>query len=153
MQEGTIMEKLRFDGSLWVNADIALRNLDQVYARAIDDLDLGIIGWYVLRALYRQDGQHASDLACAVGRAATSFTPILDKLEDSGLVERRPDKHDRRAVFIHLTDEGKALRRRIQASAEAVEQLMRRAVSEEEWPAFQRMLARLVAMNDAGRGG
>jgi DNA-binding MarR family transcriptional regulator len=143
------MDTLRFNGSLWVNVDIALRSLDHVYAWALDDLELGVIEWYVLRALYQQDGQHASQLARAVGRAATSFTPILDKLEDRGLVERRADKQDRRAVFIHLTDEGKALRRRIQASAEGVEQVVRRVADEAEWEAFQKVLARLVAMNDA----
>jgi DNA-binding MarR family transcriptional regulator len=146
------METLRFDGSLWVNVDVALRSLDQVYGRAINDLELGVIEWYVLRALYQQDGQHASELARAVGRAATSFTPILDQLEDSGLVERRPDKQDRRAVLIYLTDEGKALRRRIRASAEGVEKVVRRVADEAEWASFQKVLAGLVAMNDAGRG-
>jgi hypothetical protein len=94
LQEETTMTTLRFDGSLWCNVDVALRSLDAVYGRAIDDLELGVIGWYVLRALYQQDGQHASELARAVGRAATSFTPILDKLEDRGLVERCADPHD-----------------------------------------------------------
>ena len=56
--------------------------------------------------LYDEDGQHASELARAVGRAATSFTPNLDKLQDKALIERRPDPGDRRAVRIYLTDAG-----------------------------------------------
>lgn len=64
----------------------------------------------ILNALYVQDGQHASTLAQSVGRAATSFTPLLDRLEKRGLIERRPDKTDRRAVLIHLTSKGWALR-------------------------------------------
>ena len=65
---------LRFDGSVWCNLDIALRNLDQVFNRVVQPLGLTIIEWYILRALYERDGQHASELARAVGRAATSFT-------------------------------------------------------------------------------
>ena len=41
------MPVLRFDGSLWVNVDVALRNLDRVYGRvlarlvALDDAGQG----------------------------------------------------------------------------------------------------------------
>jgi DNA-binding MarR family transcriptional regulator len=94
---------LRFDGSVWCNLDIALRNMDQVFRRVVRPIGLTVIEWYILRALYDRDGQHASELAHAVGRAATSFTPNLDKLQDKGLIERRPDPGDRRAVRIFLT--------------------------------------------------
>lgn len=101
---------LRFDGSVWCNLDIALRNVDQIFRRVVRPLELTVIEWYVLRALYEEDGQHASELARAVGRAATSFTPNLDKLQKKGLIERRPDLGDRRAVRIFLTKEGEAKR-------------------------------------------
>ncbi|MBI1279715.1 MAG: MarR family transcriptional regulator, partial [Anaerolineaceae bacterium] len=96
-------QSLRFAGSIWCNLDIALRNLDQVYGQIIEPLGLTVIEWYILRSLYEQDGQHASELARAVGRAATSFTPILDKLQNKDMIERRPDASDRRAVRIYLT--------------------------------------------------
>ena len=95
---------LRFDGSLWCNLDIALRKIDQFFRQNIRPEKLSVIEWYILRALFEKDGQHASELAQAVGRAATSFTPNLDKLENKGFVERRPDRIDRRAVRIYLTD-------------------------------------------------
>lgn len=121
----TMVEKastLRFDGSVWCNLDIALRNMDQVYRRAIRPLGLTVIEWYILRALYDEDGQHASELAQAVGRAATSFTPNLDKLQDKGLIERRPDPGDRRAVRIHLTKLGQEKRDDVLDAAEKVDQ-------------------------------
>ena len=85
-------ECLLFDGSVWCNLDIALRSVDQVFRQAIRPLDLTVIEWYILRSLFQEDGQHASELARAVGRAATSFTPNLDKLQKKGYIERRPDK-------------------------------------------------------------
>jgi DNA-binding MarR family transcriptional regulator len=94
---------LRFNGSVWCNLDIALRNMDQLYRQSMQSLGLSVIELYILRALYERDGQHASELARAVGRAATSFTPNLDKLQNKGLIERRPDPGDRRAVRIYLT--------------------------------------------------
>ena len=121
----TMVEKastLRFDGSVWCNLDIALRNMDQVFRRAVRPLDLTVIEWYILRALYDSDGQHASELARAVGRAATSFTPNLDKLQDKGLIERRADPGDRRAVRIHLTEAGQEKRNGVLDAAEKVDQ-------------------------------
>ncbi len=97
---------LRFDGSVWCNLDVALRSVDQLFRQTIRPAELSVIEWYILRALFNQDGQHASELARAVGRAATSFTPNLDKLQDKGYIERRPDSHDRRAVRIFLTNKG-----------------------------------------------
>lgn len=71
---------------------------------------MSAVEFQTLTALYARDGQKASELAAAAGRAATSFTPILDNLESAGLIERRPHPTDRRAVLIHLTDTAEAMR-------------------------------------------
>src|SRR5262245_32260131 len=116
-QEGRMVEKnvsnLRFNGSIWCNLDIALRNVDQIFRRSIRSLGITVIEWYILRALYEHDGQHSSELARAVGRAATSFTPNLDKLQKKNYIERRSDPGDRRAVRIFLTETGKANRDKV----------------------------------------
>ena len=117
--------QLRFNGSLWCNLDIALRNLDQIYGQTVEPLGLTVIEWYILRALYEQDGQHASELAHAVGRAATSFTPNLDKLQNKGLIERRPDPSDRRAVHIHLTEKGRRYEADVVRSADEIDDMLR----------------------------
>ncbi|MFN8528005.1 MAG: MarR family transcriptional regulator [Anaerolineae bacterium] len=135
--------QLRFNGSVWCNLDIALRNLDQLFGRAVQPLGLTIIEWYILRALYERDGQHASELARAVGRAATSFTPNLDKLQDKGLIERRPDPSDRRAVHIYLTKAAEQHRENVVKSAEQIDAHIRRMFSNEDFETFQHVLAML----------
>jgi MarR family transcriptional regulator, organic hydroperoxide resistance regulator len=134
---------LRFNGSVWCNLDIALRNLDQVFGRVVQPLGLTIIEWYILRALYERDGQHASELARAVGRAATSFTPNLDKLQEKGLIERRPDPSDRRAVHIYLTRQAEQYREDILESAERIDQQLGKMFDEREFETFQRVLLEL----------
>jgi MarR family transcriptional regulator, organic hydroperoxide resistance regulator len=134
---------LRFNGSVWCNLDIALRNLDQVFGRIVQPLGLTIIEWYILRALYERDGQHASELARAVGRAATSFTPNLDKLQEKGLIERRPDPSDRRAVHIYLTRQAEQYREDILESAERIDQQLSKMFDEREFETFQRVLLEL----------
>ncbi len=137
---------LRFDGSVWCNLDIALRNVDQLFRRAVRPLGLTVIEWYILRALYDQDGQHASELARAVGRAATSFTPNLDKLQHKDLIERRPDPSDRRAVRIFLTDKAQTVREQVQGTAEDVDKRVAGMYSVKDYKSFQEVLSSLQSV-------
>lgn len=141
------ISSLRFGGSVWCNLDIALRNVDQLFTRAAQDNNLSVIEWYILRALYDQDGQHASELARSVGRAATSFTPNLDKLQDKELIERQPDPSDRRAVRIFLTKKAKQKREEILGAAEDLDSQIRELFGEEEYTSFLRVLATLQSIN------
>jgi DNA-binding MarR family transcriptional regulator len=126
---------------VWCNLDIALRNLDQLFNRAIQPLGLTIIEWYILRALYERDGQHASELARAVGRAATSFTPNLDKLQQKGYIERRPDPTDRRAVHIYLTSLAEGHRKEVLATAKEIDLEIRQLFKDDEYDTFLNVLA------------
>ena len=102
-----------------------------------------VIEWYILRALYERDGQHASELAQAVGRAATSFTPNLDKLQDKGYIERRPDRTDRRAVRIYLTEKALQNRDNVLDSAESLDAYLGTILGSSELDTFNRVMAQL----------
>lgn len=132
---------LRFEGSAWCNLDIALRSVDQYFRRTIRPLGLTVIEWYIMRALFEQDGQHASELARAVGRAATSFTPNLDKLQDKGFIERQPDPGDRRAVRIYLTESGSKLKKRVQETSKEVDSFIVNLFPPEKYRIFLEVLA------------
>jgi MarR family transcriptional regulator, organic hydroperoxide resistance regulator len=65
-----------------------------------------------LRALHepRPMGELAKFLFCD----NSNVTGIVDRLEERGLVERRPAEHDRRVKLIELTDEGQRVRREME---------------------------------------
>lgn len=84
-------------------------NLDKSPAAGLSPLHM-----YILNELYTADCRKASDLARQVGRAATSFTPILDQLEIIGMICRQMHPTDRRAVNICLTEKGKGVKATIQ---------------------------------------
>jgi MarR family transcriptional regulator, organic hydroperoxide resistance regulator len=135
------MVDLRFGGSVWCNLDIALRNIDEIYKKEVQALNLSVIEWYILRELYEEDGQMASHLAKGVGRPATSFTPILDQLEHKGLIERRMHPSDRRSVLMYLTSKGKALRQQVQNMAERIEEKLSKRISDKDWQSYEHVLA------------
>jgi len=89
-----------------------LRTYEKTLASHLEDTageGLGYKQIAVLLELYKQDGQHPSALAVAIGEAVTSFTLVIDKLQRMGFIKRSADKDDRRAIFIHLTGDGRAI--------------------------------------------
>ena len=137
---------LRFNGSVWCNLDVALRNVDRIFRRTVRPLELTVIEWYVLRALYEEDCQNPSVLAQTVGRAATSFTPNLDKLEKKGLIERKPDSADRRAINICLTPKGEELRADVTKSSEQLDKQIRNLFPEDTYNSFLQVIYSLQSV-------
>jgi DNA-binding MarR family transcriptional regulator len=75
---------------------------------AIGDLPGGMKGLYVLGAAAEGDAHSQIELARRFGIDRTVMVRIVDELERSGLVERRPDPADRRARIITATERGVA---------------------------------------------
>jgi DNA-binding MarR family transcriptional regulator len=132
---------LRFDGCLATNIEQAYRHLEQVYERLVGSLGLGVLEWYVLRALYEQDGLSASRLACAVCRHPSSITALLDRMEEKNLLRRETDADDRRSVRIFLTDQGRACRSQVETVAAQIDRLLDDLVAPEQLATFQYVLS------------
>lgn len=58
--------------------------------------------WAVLVRVDRSEGLNQSELAETLDLQPITLTRLLDKLCDSGLIERRPDPDDRRAKRLYL---------------------------------------------------
>jgi MarR family transcriptional regulator, transcriptional regulator for hemolysin len=69
--------------------------------------------WAVLVRLDRHEGHNQSELAETLDLQPITLTRLLDKLSDSGLIERRPDPEDRRAKRLFLTPAARPLLERL----------------------------------------
>jgi DNA-binding MarR family transcriptional regulator len=130
--------------SLWYNAQLLASLVDSFYKMVSDPLGLTVVEWHVLHALYRQDGQRASELARAVGRQQTSFTPILDSLERKGWIARQADSLDRRAVRMYLTQNAQQNRSQFEHSIATLEDLLRGQLGEADLFALIKLREQLV---------
>jgi DNA-binding MarR family transcriptional regulator len=66
---------------------------------------------YALRLLEPEQPLPMGRLACALGCDASNVTGIVDRLEQRGLIERRPSERDRRVKVLVVTDRGAEVRR------------------------------------------
>lgn len=74
---------------------------------------LGATEFAVLEALYHKGPLLVGEVGSRILLTSGSTTYVVDKLEQRGLVRRRPCESDRRALYVELTGEGKALIARI----------------------------------------
>src|SRR5882724_6763978 len=88
--------------------------------------------WRVLAALRERDGRRMGDLSLTTSIEVSTLTRLVDNMEKKGLVTRRRDGDDTRAVLLHVTAAGKRLTRRILPIAERYEKVALRGFSAAE---------------------
>ena len=73
---------------------------------------VGAIMWLIVTmlALWEDDGATVSALGTRLHLDSGTLSPLLRRLADTGLVERRRDTVDERRVTVHLTPRGHEIR-------------------------------------------
>ncbi len=74
---------------------------------------LSLAEFGALEALYHKGPLLVGELQRAVLKSSGGITYVVDRLQDKGLVRRRPCAEDRRAIYAEATEEGRALMDRI----------------------------------------
>jgi DNA-binding MarR family transcriptional regulator len=87
---------------------------------------------HALKWLDPESPKPMRDLATALACDNSNVTGIIDRLEDRGLVERRPGATDRRVKMLVVTPKGVELRRQIKARMEAAPEALLRLDPEEQ---------------------
>jgi DNA-binding MarR family transcriptional regulator len=87
------------------------RRLRRAQAERLAPLGLTPAQERALRLISRGDEPlRMTELADRLGIVPRSLTTVVDALEEAGLVRREIDPRNRRAILLHLTDEGAAVR-------------------------------------------
>lgn len=99
--------------------------------------------WRVLAALREWDGRRMGDLSETTSIEVSTLTRLVDNMEKGGLVERRRDAGDARAVALYVTAAGRRLTRRILPIAERYETVALKGFSAREAATLKKALQRL----------
>jgi DNA-binding MarR family transcriptional regulator len=85
------------------------RLISAEYNRIMSPLGLTRAQWRVIVYLHREDGLMQVDLAKLLGTGKVAVGGLVERLEKSGWVERRPDPRDGRSNRVYLTKKGRAI--------------------------------------------
>lgn len=125
------------------------RLFDRMLAEADIDAFNGAQG-RILYVLWQGDGLTISQLSAQTSLANTTLTSMLDRMEQSGLIQRMPSPTDRRALLIRLTDKARALRQDYDRISQQMNEMYYLGFTEEEVRQFEGYLERVLSNLQGG---
>lgn len=63
--------------------------------------------YHILSILERSRNMRMGEISQLMAISRPNLTPLVDKLVNLGYVDRIPDNHDRRVIYINITDSGR----------------------------------------------
>ena len=110
MKKTNETEVLLLDRQLCFPLYAAARKIVAAYTPVLKPLGLTYTQYLVMLVLWEKDGIGVGQLCARLRLDSGTLTPVLKKLEERSLLERRRSGKDERVVILTLTDQGRALR-------------------------------------------
>ena len=143
------MRKLDMENSLGTTIFLATKSMERAAEYRIkNELDLTSSQWKVILALNYFNGISQKELASKIFVDGSTLVPVIDKMENNGLVERKPDPNDRRNNLIFLTKKSEST---IDSITEIVLQLRKeffKGISQKEQDKVQIILRKIILNAD-----
>ncbi|MEM9422468.1 MAG: MarR family transcriptional regulator [Pseudomonadota bacterium] len=83
------------------------RAITKVYAGLLEDLGLTYPQYLVMLVLWEKDGLSVQEIADRLRMEGATATPLIQRIERMGLVEKRRNRIDERRMDVLLTREGR----------------------------------------------
>lgn len=84
--------------------------LTRAYRPILEQVDLTYLQYMTMLVLWKQAPMNVKDIGAELKLDSGTLTPLLKRLEQKGLVERRRSESDERARMIFVTEQGFDLR-------------------------------------------
>ncbi|WP_026998088.1 MarR family winged helix-turn-helix transcriptional regulator [Flectobacillus major] len=123
------------------------RQLTALYRPLLEKIGLTYPQYLVMMVLWEHEEVAVKFLGEKLLLDSGTLTPLLKRLEQSGLITRNRNKLDERVVLIALTSEGKALRQQAERIPETMISCM--ALTEPEAVSLKTQLDQLLANTTA----
>ncbi len=91
----------------------AMKKIDRFFAGRLEEYGVSVPQAFVLFSLLQDNGSTLKEIGTRAQIDSSSMTVLVDKLENEGLLERKLDAQDRRAIRVFLTAKGRDLGERV----------------------------------------
>ncbi|MBW2119910.1 MAG: MarR family transcriptional regulator [Deltaproteobacteria bacterium] len=132
-----------FKDCLCLQVGRVARKMSKITRKKLAAYGLTTTQFFLLTALYEEDGVPISVLAQKVAIDKATLTGLLDRLERDDLIGRNADPDDRRAIRIFLTQKADLLREELIELYHKNNGMFLSVLSQEEQEVFERVVNRL----------
>ena len=94
--------------------------MNKVYRKLLAPLNLTYSQYLVMMVLWQRDGLSVSEIGGKLFLDSATLTPLLKRMESSGLIQRVRASSDERQVIVTLTSEGQALQDKARSIPESL---------------------------------
>ena len=101
--------ELQLDNQICFRLYTAARLVTQAYTPILTALGITYPQYLVLLVLWEKDNQPVNDIAHRLLLETNTVTPLLQRMEKLGIVNRKKGEQDKRQQIVSLTQKGKAL--------------------------------------------
>lgn len=122
---------------------VASRSVISSYRPVLEPLGLTHPQYLVMLALWEQGPIGARELSAQLHLDPGTLSPLIKRMEAHGLVTRRRNPEDERAILIEVTEKGAQLRE--QALQVPVQMMRRLQMDEQDVHDIQRLMTRLIS--------
>lgn len=123
------------------------RKMSKVTREKVAPYGLTTTQFFLLTALYEEDGILITTLAGKVALDKATLTGMLDRLERDGLTERRADPDDRRGIRIYLTQKAEKLRHKLTELYHENNTMFLSLLDDEERRVFEQVVDKMETVN------
>jgi len=131
----------------WLTQVIGAR--DRELAQGLKDFGLRVPEWRALAAMYARKHCTMSELADLATIDRTTLTRTVDRMQDSGWLERLADEEDMRVTRLALTATGRKMFERIWPEVQRLNELALEGLPKSDIQALRRILERMRANLEA----
>lgn len=125
----------------------ASRLTTKIYTPFLEELGITYPQYLVMLTLWQYQAQSVNSIGKRLFLESNTLTPLLKRLEQKNLIQRKRSQKDERTVMISLSQQGMDLKEKaMEVPKKIVESFHDRTISEEELLTFQKTLFKLLTV-------
>ncbi|MGQ3013806.1 MAG: MarR family winged helix-turn-helix transcriptional regulator [Flavobacteriales bacterium] len=136
------MNPLALSNQLCFRAYALSRHITAMYQPLLKKLGLTYPQYLVMLVLWENDAISVKQMGEQLMLDSGTLTPLLKRMEEAGLLQRKRSAEDERVVHIRLTDTGQELKTKAKAIPGELQKCM--GFTKEDYLEFMQVSARLL---------
>lgn len=114
LKDGTLMDDLlKLEYQLCFRLYMVSRNMTRLYTPLLEAFNLTYPQYIIMLVLFEHGCIDFKELSDLVDLKTGTMTPILQRMEENGILVRKKNEADARKINIELTDLGKGLKEKL----------------------------------------